>query len=139
MCRHAWKPSMASVLLILVTACGGSHEYIVVGTNRAPGADGTVQVEEIEGGNSLVTVSLSSLPPPGRLGDGMTAYVVWIEGDGQPPVKAGLLQYDEETRQGNMMATTPLTQFDLRVTAERDGEAESPSEVVAVQREVRRE
>ncbi len=115
--------------------CGGASEHVVVGTERAPGADGTIQVEEIEGGSSLVTISITNLLPPRRLGDGLTTFVVWFEGGGTP-VKAGTLDYDEDTRAGSMMATTPMTELTVSITAESEAAVTSPSDVVVVQRRV---
>lgn len=116
-------------------ACGGPTELALVGSSRAAGADGLVSVEEIEGGNRLVTVTLDHLPPAVRLGEGLTAYVVWFVGNGGP-VRAGQLMYDEETRGGRMHATTPLRQFTLKITAERSADAAAPSDIVVADRRI---
>jgi len=123
----------------MLPGCGGPDEYAIVGTARAAGADGLIQVEEIEGGNRLVTVELDHLPPPARLGEGMRAYVVWFVGNGQTPVKAGQLDYEEDARRGSMSATTPLSSFEVRVTAETNPNAASPSDVVVADRRVSEE
>ncbi len=109
-------------------------EYALVGAPLAAGTDGTVQVEELEGGNRLVTISVDYLPPPARLGDGLTTYVVWFVPNGQPAVKAGSLDYDPDNRQGRMHATTPLHRFRLKLTAEESGAVAAPSDVVVVNR-----
>lgn len=125
-----------AMALILALGCGGSSEYAMVGTARAAGTDGTVQVETIEGGNRLVTLSLEHLPPPDRLGDDMTVYVVWFIGEDAPATKAGVLAYDADSRQGTLTATTPLEAFTVRVTAEVDRNAGSPSDIVVAERQV---
>lgn len=127
---------LTSLLASLVAGCGGSRHYSVVGTDLAPGVDGTLQVEQIEGGNSLVTLSLSGLPPAGRLGDDLESYVVWIAGGDGAPSRAGVLDVDEEVRTGRMMATTPLTQFTVTITAEPRADVSSPGPTVVVRREV---
>ncbi len=119
-----------------VFGCAGSNEYTVIGTARAAGADGKIQVETVEGGNQLVTLEVTNLPPPSRLGADLTMYVVWFISGGQPPVVAGTLGYDADSRKGKMMATTPLKNFRVVVTAERSRDATAPSEVVVVEHTV---
>lgn len=116
--------------------CGGPSEYVVTGQGLGAAADGIVQVEAIEGGSSLVTLTLDHLPPPARLGEGASVYVVWFVHEGQAPVKAGSLDYDEDGRRGSMFATTPFSTFMVRVTAEADTSVSSPSEVLVAQRGV---
>lgn len=124
------------ITLLGVSACAGPSEYALLGTTRAAGADGMIQVEAIEGGNQMVTLAIDHLPPPARLGPEMTSYAVWFQSRGRAPQKAGLLEYDDDTRSGRMMATTPLSRFTLKVTAERDRSSISPSDVVVATREV---
>jgi hypothetical protein len=112
------------------TGCGGPAEYAVVGTSRAAGTDGLMVVEEIEGGNSLITLTLEHLPPPNRLGDNLTAYVLWIKPQGGTPQKASVLAYDDDERTASGRATTPGSSFEVLVTAERNGNVNSPSEIV---------
>jgi hypothetical protein len=126
-------------LLLNAGACGGGWEHSLVGTPRAPGADGVVQVEEIEGGNRLVTVVVSNLVPPRRLGAGLDTYVVWLAGRSGHPDKAGILEYDEESRQGNMFATTPHRRMELRITAERNGSVSSPGDAIVIRRRIETE
>src|SRR5688572_16327348 len=116
--------------------CGGTQEYSLTSTSRAPGGDGNVMLEEIEGGNMLVTVTLSHLPPPNSLGNGLTTYVVWFIGQGRSPQMAARLEYDPDTREASATATTPMRAFELRITAERNANVGSPSEYSVVQRRV---
>jgi hypothetical protein len=121
-----------------MAACGGSSEYAIVGSARAAGADGTIEVEEIEGGNRLVTVTMAHLPPPSRLGEGLTTYMVWFIPKGQQPIKAGALGYDEDSREGTMMATSPHSDaFKVRITAEKTPQVAAPSDVTVAQRQVK--
>jgi hypothetical protein len=119
-----------ALLGLALAACGGPTVYALVGTARSVGTDGTVEVEPTDGGNFMVTVSLNHLPPPDRLGDGMTTYVVWFIRDGVAPALAGALNFDPEERNGTMMATTPYSQFRIRVTAEETRDVASPSEII---------
>ncbi len=124
-----------SVALFTIACGGGNHEYVIVGTDRAAGVDGLVEVETIEGGNRLVTLTIDHMPPPARFNNA-TTYVVWFTPPGRQPVKAGQLQYDESSRQGRMMATTPLRRFHVRVSAEQNADIDAPSDVVVCQRRV---
>ncbi len=135
---HRLPPFQAclTALIIVVAACGGSSEYVFVGGARAVGMDGVAQVETIEGGNQLVSLRLQHLPPPDRLGSGLTAYVVWFRTADQSPTRAGVLEYDTETREGVLTATTPLTQFSILVTAEEQGDVPAPSDIVVAERAV---
>lgn len=117
-----------------VAACGGPTEYAIVGTARAAGSDGTVQVEPIEGGNTMVTVAIDHLPPVERLGPNLSVYAVWFVPPGRTAEKAGILDYDPSERTGRMMATTPHRHFTLQITAEPDATTVSPSDVVVARR-----
>lgn len=123
-----------SVLTLLATlllgACGGPTVYALVGTPRSIGTDGRVEVEESEGGNYLVEVQVNHLVPPERLGEGLTTYVVWFIREGVAPTLAGSLNFNEEERSGSMLATTPYSQFRVRVTAEETRDVASPSEFI---------
>jgi len=124
------------VVPVLAIACGGSSEFIFVGGPRTVGMDGVAQVETVEGGNRLVSLQLQHLPPPERLGEGLSAYVVWFRAEDQAPVRAGVLEYDPETREGALTATTPMADFTILVTAEAEGNAPSPSEIVVAERAI---
>ncbi|MDW8363462.1 MAG: hypothetical protein RMK74_13765, partial [Myxococcales bacterium] len=106
--RLAPSPTAWALVLTLAAGCGGAAEYAVVGTARSPGTDGTVRVESLEGGNQLVTISLTNVVPPDRLGQGITQYVAWFIGNNQPPVLAGRLAFDPDARTATLTATTPL-------------------------------
>ena len=84
------------------------------------------------GGNNLVTIHLDNLPPPDRIATGLTTYVVWFVAANASPVKAATLVYDADARVGDAAATTPLTTFEVRVTAERANTVAAPSESVAI-------
>lgn len=121
---------------LLLVGCGGPSEYPIVGTARAAGADGTVTVEEIEGGNSLVTVQMQHLPPPERLGDGLKVYLLWIETENAPASMESRFEFDPDSREARAMATTPHKKFTVKVTAEKGTNVSTPSEVVVAKRKV---
>jgi len=127
--------SLLVATILGLTACG-SNEFVVTGSERAAGADGTITVEELEGGNVLVSVAFENLPPPDRLGQGLNTYLVWFKPEGGGPVMAGALAYDSDNRTGSMQATSPHAKFEVIVSAEKALNATSPSEFVVAKRAV---
>jgi hypothetical protein len=133
--------ALTSILLALgagffLLGCGGPTEYVIVGTARAAGADGTIKVETIEGGNSLVSVEMQHLPPPSRLGEGLKEYIMWFETAESPAVMEGKLEYDEKKRTAKGMATTPKKKFTVKITAEKNVQASTPSDVVVAKQKI---
>lgn len=112
-----------------------THTYPLT-TPSQPGVVGSLSVEQIEGGQRLLVLALSELPPPERIAPGLTEFAVWVEGPHGNEVKVGVLHYDRARRSGNLLATTDLTTFTVRVTGERDGRASEPSEVLLAERRV---
>lgn len=127
--------SLLTATLMSLVACG-SNEYVVTGSERAAGADGTITVEELEGGNVLVNVAFENLPPPDRLGQGLTTYIVWFKPEGAAASMAGALAYDADNRTGSMQATSPHAKLEVIVTAEKGTNATSPSEFMVAKRAV---
>lgn len=89
-----------------------------------------------DGGNRMVRVALSHLPPPGRLGDGMTVCVVWHRTEGGPSQRAGTLDFDAAARIGRSRLTSPDPALTVRVTAEQEAQVGSPSDVRVIEREL---
>jgi hypothetical protein len=115
-------------------ACGADASYVTIGTARAPSTSGTVELEELDGGSSLVTVHLEFLHPPARTAEGATCYVLWFQGPVGAPLRAGMLRYDPETRTGDLSAAAPWSSLIIKVTAEREENPSAPSEsVIATQ------
>jgi hypothetical protein len=126
---------LIGLTLIALGGCG-SNEYITRGTGSAAGADATIQLEEIEGGNALVAIEVRHLLPPSRVDSDCTTYVAWFTPEGQSPNVAGKLEYDEDDRVGVLRATSPDAAFEVRITAEESEEAAEPSEHVIVRQRV---
>lgn len=132
MLRHLSVWIVFAMLSFAALGCGGgSWAYNVMGTQRDPGSEGTVQVERIEGGNRLVTVSFRHMTPPERLGGNLRRFVMWFRNPQGQSTMASNIEYDPASRTGRATATTPLTQFLVIVTAEGAGAAiTQPSENV---------
>jgi hypothetical protein len=129
--RPALRPSSA------VYALGnGPAEAAPPPAGTSPDVTGSLSVEATQSGQNLVVVQLAELPPPERLGSGLTEFVVWIEDEHGHRVKAGVLRYDRARHSGNLLATTDLSAFTVQVTGERSEDVSSPSDVLVVERKV---
>ncbi len=123
------------VVSLFVAGCGGGT-IALEGTQRAPGADGTVDLGEVEG-NVMARVEVRHLPPPSRVGQGLTCYVLWLRApDGSRQSNAGVMQYDEGDRVGRVTGITPMRVFEVLITAERAANSASPGPDVVFQRRV---
>ena len=135
----AWLSLALAVLvtaaLAILVGCGPT-EYAAVGEPRAAGADATIEIDEVEGGNMMVTVEAMHLPPPGRIAEGATTYVVWFVSSGGGATKAGSLAYEADDRTGSLVATYTEETFRVIITAEPSRAAARPSEHVVLDREV---
>lgn len=120
-----------------LAACGGPRTYTLRGTQRDPGSDARVQVESLDGGNYLVTLTATNVTPPDRIGDGNHLYLVWVRGDNGQAQMESRLAYEPDQRTGRATITTPLRHFTMLVTAERDASATRPSDNVVLQQEIR--
>lgn len=137
MCTRRSRATAALWLaaLLLSYGCGGGTRLIVLGTARAPSTSGVFEVDELSAGRTLVAIHMEHLHPPERLEDGLTHYVVWFESDGTP-VRAGTLDYDQDSRTGDLTGTSASQQFVVKITAERSAAPAQPSDFVIVQQDV---
>lgn len=119
-----------AALCFVAAACGADGRFVMIGTARAPSTSGIVEVDDIDGGSTLVNVHLEYLHPPTRLEQGYTAYVVWFEGKGEAPIRAGTLGYDINARTGDFSGTSPMQKFVVKITAEREPTPGRPSAYV---------
>ena len=135
-------PRAACVALLLATSFVGvgcvraTQTYPLVANASGERAVGSLSVERIEGGQRLVVLHLDQLPPPERIAPGIREFVVWFEGPAGDKVNVGTLRYDRDHRSGNLLATTDLSTFTVRVTGERNGRAMEPSGVLLAERRV---
>lgn len=137
--RRLVLTALAIGLFLLPGCGGGTYTFNLVGSQRDPGAEGTLQVERIEGGNRLVTVSVRHLTPPERLGQNLRTYIVWFRDAQGRSSKASALEYTPDSRTGRATATTPQTRFTVVITAERNAQAAEPSDNVIFTQNVQTE
>ncbi len=135
--RSTCVAALSSMALVVgIAACGGPSDVTLTGTQQAVGMDGTVRIQEVEGGNRLLKVELEHLPPPQRLGPDLNTYILWLAEDGGVHRRASALQYNENNRTGAAVATTPSRHIVLTVTAESTPEPTAPSHNVIAKREI---
>ena len=139
--RLAVSARPVSVWLALVLSAAAcvqaAQRYPLRSTlNEAASTTGTLSVERVEGGQRLVVVQLSDLPPPERIAPGLKEFVVWLSSPSGKPQNAGALEYDRAHQSGSLLATTSLGTFTVTVTGERDPGARSPSGVLLAERRV---
>ena len=115
---------------------GGSRQYDVHGTQRDPGADAHIQVENIEGGNHLITLTVRNLTPPARLGTGNTVFMIWLRTTAGATTLGSQLGYQVDARTGRATMTTPSARFTILVTAEQNAQVTQPSDFVVFQQDV---
>jgi len=116
--------------LLWLCACGADGRYVVIGTTRAPGASGIVEVDDLGATTAQVAVHIEFLHPPDRLDPALTRYVVWFIPKTGGAVRAGALNYDSVRRTGDLTQTSPFHHFSLEVTAEHDDKPSKPSAFV---------
>lgn len=117
-------------------ACGNTAQYMVRGTEKSIGVDGTITIAPQAEDVNLVSVDLVNLPPPERHDRNKKAFVVWLTPVDGTPIRAGRLSYDPGARSGRLKVTTPNDQVFVQVTAEADATPAKPSDFVVVSKHV---
>ncbi|GAB4213481.1 MAG: hypothetical protein OHK0013_37390 [Sandaracinaceae bacterium] len=126
-----------ALLSLPLAACGGGpRSYVMRGTQRDPGSDARLQIETLDGGNYLLTLTATNVTPAERIGTGNTVYLVWIRTPNGQTQMESQLAYQPEQRTGRATITTPQRRFTLMVTAERDASVSTPSDNVVLTQEV---
>jgi hypothetical protein len=138
--RARGRASTSAALALASALTGGcvqaAQSYPLRTKLAEAGVTGSFSVERVEGGQRLVVVQLSELPPPERIGPGLKEFVVWLSSPSGKAERAGALSYDRAHQSGSLFATTNLATFTLQVTGERDLAASAPSEVLLAERKV---
>lgn len=127
-----WRSLWLAAFGLSLAACGADGRYVVLGTPHAASASGTIEVDALDGGSTQVALHLEFLPAPGRVAEGSSVFVVWFVPDKGAAVRGGVLRYNQDDRIGDLSATSPFNHFTLKLTAEHDPNARSPSENLIV-------
>jgi len=131
-------PTLSGIAVVLASGCAQPTQTYRLGQRpHAPTVTGSLTVERLDRGQHLLVVQLEQLPPPEHVGPGLRRYVVWLEdAEGGQVEVVGTLRYDRNHRSGNLLATTDLDTFTVRVTGERDEPPRAPSPVLLAERRV---
>lgn len=102
-----------------------------------PAAQGDIRLEKIDKEQILVNVALDHLPPPERVEEGVTHYVVWFSETGAYPIRQQVLDYDPETSTGRASIPTSMRRFDVQITAEQSESPTQPSDLLVASQRIR--
>jgi hypothetical protein len=128
-------PILFALTFAAAAGCGPTT-YEQTGTDLTRGTDAEISVHDDDAGNHVLSVRVDHLPPPSRVASGTNHYVVWSVPRGGVPQHVGGLEYDEDSRVGELETVTPYDEFEVRITAERERLPRSPSEHVVVKQNV---
>jgi len=115
---------------------GGDTTIDLKGTTLGAGAVGEAKVEA-KTSVTTVEAKLRGLRPPTQVGTEFLAYVMWAVSPEGRAVNLGEMRPDKDGR-AELTATTQLQSFSLFVTAEPYPAVRLPSEMLIVEREVRK-
>jgi hypothetical protein len=92
-----------------------------------PAAQGKVKFDKTNDGNVSINLSVKYLADPQKLQPPAAIYVVWVSADKDSPAQnVGALKVDKD-REGTLKSVTPLHAFQLFVTAEANGQTQTPT------------
>jgi len=92
-----------------------------------PAAEGSVTTNRGQNGNTHLEIAVNYLAPPQKMAKDAAVYVVWVAPQaGSKSQNIGALKVGEG-RTGRLDTTTPLTDFEVRITPESAATVEAPS------------
>lgn len=89
------KPLLLMLSLTVTASCGGTKVQ-TQGTDKALGADATIEAKMRGDSHVEVSIDIEHLPPPNQGATGMTVHVAWIGPPDAPLPKVGTLEYDAD-------------------------------------------
>jgi hypothetical protein len=103
-----------------------------------PAAEGSVNVQKSkDNGNTKLDIKVRHLAKPASLTPSEGNYVVWVRPNGEPATSQGEIRVDNDLN-GELKAVTASKDFDLLITAEQSGTANSPTGVEVLHAHVAR-
>jgi hypothetical protein len=121
-----------ALLAASIAGCASTYEMPTEAPNYAAIADIEVRVNKTD--LREMTLRIEHLAPPRRIDPSLVAYVVWMTVPGHGTSKLGQLEYDEDDREGRLLATSAHRKFEVLVTLESDLSAASPSNNVVLRK-----
>jgi hypothetical protein len=124
--------ALITLALALSVAACGPLKYEIQSSQIAAGADAVVVADvNKEGAFTRLKIEAKNLPPPGRVKDGKTDFVIWARESGKDWQRVAALPYSEGERSGKVEEiSVALMSFDLQITAEDNANPDKPSEEV---------
>jgi hypothetical protein len=119
-------------VVLAVATVGWAKNYHMTSSKTVPAAAGEVYVAKEKNGNIRVDVKVKHLAKPGNLTPPANTYVVWVQQEGSQPQSQGELKVGDDLN-GELKTTTPLTNFNVFITAEADSQTKTPSDQVVLQ------
>lgn len=127
--------NIASMLVLLIltaglalTGCSSPSVYQLEAGDRSASTEGEMIVSFDDNDNRFIEMNIAHLPPPSRLDEQMSTFVVWLQPkDSTVSYNMGQLQFEDD-RTGKVKFTTPFDSFEVRVTAEAQPNVLAPSD-----------
>jgi hypothetical protein len=121
--------TLALAFVAMLMACGGSLNYKIASSAKAPGADATIKADVSKDQHlTHLKVDALNLAPPERVTPGTRIFIIWTRKNAEATwARAGNLEYNPSGREGLFEGTVPEVDFDLQITVEKDDNAASPS------------
>lgn len=103
------------------------HAVTMTVSPDIPAAQAKVKFDKTNDGNISVNLAVKYLADPQKLQPPAAIYVVWVSSDKDSPAQnIGALKVDKD-REGTLKSVTPLHAFQLFVTAEANGQIQTPA------------
>lgn len=117
-----------TAIAIALAGCSGPMEYHMEPGERTASSEGELLVEHDDNDNHFIEMNVAHLPPPTRLQEGMTTFVLWLKpAESTVSYNMGQLRVGDD-RAGYIEFTTPFDAYELQVTAEAGPSVLQPSE-----------
>ncbi|MEX1369447.1 MAG: hypothetical protein AB1Z98_40345 [Nannocystaceae bacterium] len=134
-------PRVAVIMLtslLSLSAMGCASRYKVDAEAPTYAAKAKIKVKVNKTDNRELSLLVEHLAPPARIDPTLRNYTVWLSVPGHGVSKAGVLDYNERRRRGQLRATTPHMKLEVIITLESDSSAEQPSNRVILRKVVAR-
>ncbi|MCA9649448.1 MAG: hypothetical protein H6712_20280 [Myxococcales bacterium] len=123
-------------LLTLASVGGCASRYKLDAEPPTYAAQAKIKVKTDKTGVRVMTMTVEHLAPPARIDPALRNYTVWISVPGHGVTKAGVLDYSERRRRGDLMVTSPYPKFEVLVTLESNPSTAQPGEQVILRKVV---
>jgi hypothetical protein len=131
------KLHLVWLIAVWIVGCNRPADYALVGSAYVPAAQGDIEVEKVDKGQILLTLTLDQLVAPERIEPGLKSYVVWFAPVGEDPTRQGALKYDAAKQTGRASIVTSWREFEVQITAESTDTPSQPSDFVITSQEIR--